>query len=215
MIHNWFKNASTINHTCPYSGLQQLKDFYLTPQEMPLPWPTGDYAAFLTWLFSDVPALASRFKFTNAKCESYNKSWVTIEHCRLRAISRYKTVFNVNATVHYPAPKIKTRIQVLKKANGYKPWLIDSTVDACAFMQKPNNPVAKMVHNWIKNVSSIKHTCPYMGPQYLKDFYLTPEQIPLPLPTGDYAMFLTWIFSDVPQFFTNVYFTFVEDLLVI
>ncbi|KRF97929.1 uncharacterized protein Dwil_GK27686 [Drosophila willistoni] len=158
-------------------------------------------------------AFAARFKFTNTQCETYNKTWVTIEHCRLHAISRHKTVLNINATFHYPATNIKIRLQVLKKANGYKPWLIDATVDACAFMQKPNHPVVKMIYNWIKNVSTVNHTCPYMGPQQVKDFYLTPQQMPLPLPTGEYALFLTWIFSNLPQFTTNVYFTFVEDLL--
>ncbi|KRF97927.1 uncharacterized protein Dwil_GK26917 [Drosophila willistoni] len=152
-------------------------------------------------------------KFTNAKCESFNHSWVTIEHCRLRAINRHKTVLNINANFHYPATKIKLRFQVLKKANGYKPWVIDGTIDACAFLQKPNHPVVKIIHNLIKNCSTVNHTCPYIGRQSVKDFDVTPEQIPLPFPSGDYALFLTWIFSDKPQFATNVYFTFTEDLL--
>ncbi|KRF97928.1 uncharacterized protein Dwil_GK27277 [Drosophila willistoni] len=157
--------------------------------------------------------LASKIKLTNVKCESFNQSWVTIDHCRLRAINRYKTVCNINATFHHPATKIKVRYQVLKRANGYKPWLLDATIDACAFMKKPNHPVGKIIYNMIKNCSTVTHTCPYVGLQYVKNFYVTPEQIPLPLPSGDYALFLTWLFSDKPQFATNVYFTFTEDLL--
>ncbi|EDW74179.2 uncharacterized protein Dwil_GK21797 [Drosophila willistoni] len=150
---------------------------------------------------------------TNVVCESFNQSWVTIDHCRLRAISRSKTVLNIKAIVHHPATRINLKLQVLKKANGYKPWLIYAIIDACAFMQKPNHPVAKFLHNWLQNSSTINHTCPYTGLQEVKDFYVRPEQMPVPLPTGDYALFLTWLFSDKPQFMTNVYFTFEEDLL--
>ncbi|XP_068148010.1 uncharacterized protein [Drosophila tropicalis] len=157
--------------------------------------------------------MAAVFKFTNAVCKSYNESWVTIGHCRLRAISREKTVANINVTVHHPAEDIFVRIQVLKKASGYKPWIIDSTLDACAFMRKNNQPVAKIVYGLIKDKSTINHTCPYVGLQQVKDFYLKPDLLPLPLPTGEYALFMTWIFSGKPQFETNIYFTFAEDLI--
>ncbi|KRF97925.1 uncharacterized protein Dwil_GK28303 [Drosophila willistoni] len=136
-----------------------------------------------------------------------------LEHCRLRAISREKTVANINITVHYPANHIFVRLQVLKKANGYKPWIIDSTIDACAFMRKPNEPVAKIIFGLIKDKSTINHTCPFVGLQQVKDFYLKPELMPLPFPTGEYALFLTWIFSGKPQVITNIYFTYTEDLI--
>ncbi|XP_046866238.1 uncharacterized protein LOC124460053 [Drosophila willistoni] len=152
-------------------------------------------------------------KFTNAVCETYNQTWVSIEQCRLRAIRRNKTVLNIDLTVHYPAHHIQVKFDWLKKASGYKPWLFAATIDACAFMRKPNNPVAKMLHNFFRNASTVNHTCPYMGLQQVKNFYVKPEQMLIPLPTGEYAIFLTWIFSGVPQFVTNVYFTFLEDLL--
>ncbi|KRF98114.1 uncharacterized protein Dwil_GK27167 [Drosophila willistoni] len=106
--------------------------------------------------------ITAKIKFTNVKCETYNKTWVSVQQCRLRAISRNKTVLNIDSTFHYPATKINIRIQVLKKANGYKPWLIDTTIDACAFMRRRNHPVAKIVHDWIRNFSSITHPCPYV-----------------------------------------------------
>lgn len=37
-------------------------------------------------------------------------------------------------------------------------------------------------------------------------------EVPLPLPGGDYLLLIKWIFDGKPQFSTNVYFTFVEDL---
>uniref|UniRef100_B4MPZ0 GK21797 n=1 Tax=Drosophila willistoni TaxID=7260 RepID=B4MPZ0_DROWI len=156
---------------------------------------------------------SAKVRMTNAVCESYNKSWVTFEQCRLKAVNRNKTIINIIATIHHPAKKIHLKLEVLKKANGYKPWLFSQVIDACAFMKRSNNPVMKMVHGFYKDFSTINHTCPYVGLQEVKDFYVRPEQMPVPLPTGDYALFLTWLFSDKPQFMTNVYFTFEEDLL--
>lgn len=46
----------------------------------------------------------------------------------------------------------------------------------------------------------------------VKDFYLQYEKLPTAIPTGEYALFLTWIFDKKPQAETNIYFAFVEDL---
>ncbi|BFG03457.1 uncharacterized protein DMAD_02710 [Drosophila madeirensis] len=148
-------------------------------------------------------------KMTNAKCQSYNKSWVEIHYCRLKAYSRNKTSLNVNLTVLETANNIHLRLKLMKRANGYKPFLWDYTFDACEFMRKRNQPVAKIFWNMIKEVSTVNHTCPYVGLQSLNDFH-RPE-IPVPMPSGEYLLLLNWIFDEKPQFATNVYFTLVED----
>ncbi|XP_016972340.1 uncharacterized protein LOC108039766 [Drosophila rhopaloa] len=149
-------------------------------------------------------------KMTNADCKSYNKSWVAIHYCRLKAYSRNKTSLNINATFWEPANNISLKMKMMKKASGYKPFLFDYTIDACEFMRKRNQPFAKILWNLIKDVSTVNHTCPYMGLQMLSDFHHI--EFPFPLPTGDYLLLLDWIFDAKPQFATNVYFTFVEDL---
>ncbi|KAH8345602.1 hypothetical protein KR084_012942, partial [Drosophila pseudotakahashii] len=152
---------------------------------------------------------APSVKLTNAVCESYNKSWVVLHYCRLKAYSRSKTSLNVNATFLEPANNIFLKIKIMKKANGYKPFLFDFTLDACKFMRKPNHPALKILYNMLKNVSTINHTCPYMGLQALSDFH--DVRIPLPWPSGEYLTLMDWIFDSKPQFATNVYFTFKED----
>ncbi|KAH8401119.1 hypothetical protein KR009_003139, partial [Drosophila setifemur] len=149
-------------------------------------------------------------KMTNAVCESYNKSWVVIHYCQLKAYSRNKTSLNINATFLEPANNIYLKMKMMKRANGYKPFLADYTIDACKFMRRRYQPFAKIVWNMIKDVSTVNHTCPYMGLQMISDFYKV--QIPLPLPSGEYLLLLNWIFDGKPQFATNVYFTFIEDL---
>ncbi|KAH8301741.1 hypothetical protein KR059_010306 [Drosophila kikkawai] len=152
---------------------------------------------------------APRVKMTNAVCQSYNKSWVVVHYCRLKAYSRIKTSLNINATFLEPANNIFLHMKLMKKASGYKPFLFDYNFDACQFMRKRNQPVAKIVWNLIKDVSTVNHTCPYVGLQMVHDFHYI--QVPISLPTGDYLLLLDWIFDGKPQFATNVYFNFVED----
>ncbi|XP_016946448.1 uncharacterized protein LOC108022118 [Drosophila biarmipes] len=163
------------------------------------------FVAFL--VYSEAPFV----KMTNAVCKSYNKSWVAVHYCRLKAYSRNKTSLHINVTLSEPAYRISVHMKMMKKANGYKPFLVDYTIDACEFMRRRNQPVAKIIWNLIKDVSTVNHTCPYMGLQMISDFHRI--EVPVGLPSGDYLLLLDWIFEGKPQFATNVYFTFVEDLI--
>ncbi|XP_022214309.2 uncharacterized protein LOC111068861 isoform X1 [Drosophila obscura] len=153
------------------------------------------------------------FKFTNAVCESYNQSWFVFHYCRLKAVSRSKVLFNMNGTILHPANNIKIHMRVFKKANGYKPWLFDVTCDACMHLRRRNTPLLSIVYGLFKQYTNINHTCPYVGPQIISDFYLKPELLRLPMPTGDYMLSMQWIFDNKLQFDTNISFTFIEDLL--
>ncbi|XP_022214459.1 uncharacterized protein LOC111068955 isoform X1 [Drosophila obscura] len=153
------------------------------------------------------------FKFTNIVCESYNQSWVVFRYCRLKAVGRDKVHLNINATILHPAYNITNHGKIFKRASGYKPWLLDTTVDACRFMRKNYDPFAKIVFSLFREFSNINHTCPYVGHQILKDFYLKPELLMLPFPTGDYLLSMRWYFGRRLQFDTNISFVFVEDLL--
>ncbi|KAH8371161.1 hypothetical protein KR093_006340, partial [Drosophila rubida] len=151
------------------------------------------------------------FKMTNAVCVSYNESWVVIHECRIRAVSRNKTIFNFNGTILHPAKKVTQGIVLFKKANGYKPWLLNIKIDCCKFMDKPYNPSAVLINNLFLEFSNIKHSCPYVGPQIVKGFYLRHEMLRLPFPTGEYLLAINWTFNRNIQFSTNVYFQYTED----
>ncbi|XP_016972337.2 uncharacterized protein LOC108039761 [Drosophila rhopaloa] len=150
-------------------------------------------------------------KMTNAVCKSLNESWVVFHYCRLKAYSRNKTSLHLNATFLEPTNNVFVRIRVMKKANGYKPFLVDVTINGCQFLRKNNNPIFKIIYNMIKDVSTANHTCPFVGLQTISDFHVL--KIPVPLPTGDYLLLMDCIFYDKMQFITNVYLTYVEDLL--
>ncbi|KAH8330393.1 hypothetical protein KR067_002059, partial [Drosophila pandora] len=156
---------------------------------------------------------AAIFKFTNVACETYNKSWVTFSQCRLKAVSRDRVFLNIRAYIYYPAHRIMVRGKIFKRANGYKPWLYDKKVDACAFIRQKSNPLVLLVYNLFKDFSNINHTCPYEGEQVIKDFYLQQDLLRVPLPSGDYMLTLQWYFDKKPQFDTNVSFSFVENII--
>ena len=51
---------------------------------------------------------------------------------------------------------------LLKKYNGYKPFLINSTIDCCELVKKRNHPLGNMIYDMFKHFSNINHTCPYV-----------------------------------------------------
>ncbi|KAH8294266.1 hypothetical protein KR054_010138, partial [Drosophila jambulina] len=161
--------------------------------------------------FSSVSQSAVVFKLTNLVCESYNKSWFQFHECRLKAVSREKVVLNANGTVFHSVNNIFVHANVYKRESGYKPWLIKYIFDGCRFMRKKYSPAARLLYNFMKEFTSINHTCPY-GPQFVKGLYLKPELLLLPFPTGDYMLSLKWFFDQKLQFDTNISFVFVEDI---
>nr|XP_017006181.2 uncharacterized protein LOC108063560 [Drosophila takahashii] len=152
------------------------------------------------------------FKMTNAVCESYNKSWIEFGVCRLRAVSRNKVCLNVDANLLQPIHDVTVKAQLMKKANGYKPWLYSVSFDGCQFIRRRNNALIRIVWDLFKEYSTINHSCPYVGLQQVKNFYLRSEKLPTPIPTGEYLLMIDWVVNKKPQAATNVYFTFVEDL---
>ncbi|XP_044572336.1 uncharacterized protein LOC123257416 [Drosophila ananassae] len=102
------------------------------------------------------------FKMTNAVCKSYNQSWVVFELCRLKAVGRDKVVFNMIGNILHPTNSVHVHLDVLKKANGFKPWVISTKLDVCRFLRKKYDPFATMVHSFFGEFSNFNHTCPYV-----------------------------------------------------
>ncbi|XP_017016485.1 uncharacterized protein [Drosophila kikkawai] len=152
------------------------------------------------------------FRFTNLVCVSYNESWYIVQHCRLKAVSRSKVILNFNGTVLHSVNDIQVHVKAFKKASGFKPWLLDSKVDVCRFLKRNYDPFVKLVFSLFKDFSNFNHSCPYLGLQMVKGFYLRPELLHLPIPTGEYMLMIRWYFDKKLQFDTNVSFLFVEDL---
>lgn len=131
------------------------------------------------------------FKFTNVVCENHNKTWITVHWCRLRAISRNKTTFNLNVTLNYPVDHpVNIRGQLLQKANGYKPWLFSANIDACRFMKRAYNPLAILVFKLFKEFSNFNHSCPYVVSIQLCSLRPLLIHVFCLIGSGDYTWFL-------------------------
>ncbi|XP_017065682.1 uncharacterized protein LOC108104243 [Drosophila eugracilis] len=155
--------------------------------------------------------MAVVFKMTNVVCESYNSSWYVFHNCRLKAVGRDKVVLNINETILYPVNNAQVHLKMYKRENGFKPWLLDTKIDACRFLRRRYDPFAKIVYSLFQPFTNMNHTCPYVGTQIIKGFYLKPELLLLPFPTGQYMLAIRWFFDKKLQADTNVSFLFVED----
>ncbi|KAH8372476.1 hypothetical protein KR093_011705, partial [Drosophila rubida] len=154
------------------------------------------------------------FKFTNAICKSYDESLLLVNECRLRAVSRNVTTFNYNASIFFRVDEARFKVQVLKKANGYKPWIIKSDIDGCRFLKSSYNPIFKIIFSLFQEFSNINHTCPYLKGHILVDgFYLKLSRLPHTMPTGEYLANISWILNKKFVLSTSLFFVFEEDLI--
>ncbi|XP_030239725.1 uncharacterized protein LOC115562409 [Drosophila navojoa] len=156
---------------------------------------------------------ASVFKFTNAVCKSMNATLLTINECRLKAINRTRTVYNFFSTLHYPVHDVAVEFQLFKRANGYKPWLYKTKINACQFLQRPYSPMVIIIFKLMKENSNFNHTCPFVGPMFIKDLCIQSDNLPLVFPTGEYLVASKWYSVKKLALIVDLYFSFVEDLI--
>ncbi|KAH8248360.1 hypothetical protein KR032_002003, partial [Drosophila birchii] len=154
---------------------------------------------------------ASRFRFTNFVCDSLNESVLLMHKCRLKAVRRDRITLNFNGTLQQTVNNVRVHGQMFKRANGYKPWLYNVTMDGCRFMRKPYEPVVILVYNLFKQFSNFNKLCPYDGPVYVMGFHLLGSQIPVPLPSGEYLILIKWYTDKTLIISTGIHFSFEEN----
>ncbi|XP_017958371.1 uncharacterized protein LOC108652689 [Drosophila navojoa] len=174
-------------------------------------WKTSIILLYL--LLIENVYMKATVKFTNVKCGSLDPSLSAIDQCRLRAISRNKTLLNIAVNLLKTAKKLDLHWQTKVWGNGYKPWLGEYNIDFCAYLRKPNHPVVKILYDAIKPFTNINHSCPLSGMLIVKDMFWDISNYKLPMPSGDYLVVLTWKQNNIPSIYTNVYFTFKQDLI--
>ncbi|KAH8232229.1 hypothetical protein KR032_002459, partial [Drosophila birchii] len=171
----------------------------------------------------------TRLEFTNFVCTSYDKNFGEFEYCYLKSINRSNKYISGKCNA-YQLPitkgkvglgklygmKLRNIIQanfgLWKRFNGYKPFLHNITLDACAFFQNPkSNPVANFYYGTIRDYTNLNHTCPlYHGvildklPIDFVNYRLTRV---LPFPTGDYLIKIHWLVGNFLTASAKVYAT--------
>ncbi|KRG01241.1 uncharacterized protein Dmoj_GI25996, partial [Drosophila mojavensis] len=111
-----------------------------------------------------------------------------------------------NGTVLHPAYIINVEAEFFFKASGYKPWLYKPQIDICRFVEKPYNTVVLLVYKALRKFSNFNHSCPFVGLQTVNGFYMSYEDVRVPMPSGEYLLKINWLFEKRLQLSTNVYF---------
>ena len=102
-------------------------------------------------------------EFTNIVCEEKDRKFATFDYCLLKSVNRSYKYLSVKVLLHQsPITNITLGLQFLKRANGYKPFLYNISLEACKFLRNPrSNPVAKYMIDMFRTHSNMNHTCPY------------------------------------------------------
>ncbi|KQS43573.1 uncharacterized protein LOC6543825 [Drosophila erecta] len=166
------------------------------------------FLIFFTYYFTQAYSLV---EFTNAQCESLDKDFALFESCFLKSVNRsYKYLSLKVKLLKLPITKVKVRIGLYKRVNGYLPFLYNMTVDACRFLKSSNpNPIALYFYTFFKDYSNMNHTCPY-------NHDIVVDKMPyhninnmvtkiLPFPEGNYMLELHWIAYDICRAITKFY----------
>ncbi|XP_013117855.1 uncharacterized protein LOC106095156 [Stomoxys calcitrans] len=148
------------------------------------------------WLFVVLVVVqanwAIKIKFTNLQCDEYDKPFANFEKCRLKAIDRHRVALNVTVALHQiPVNNVSLNVQLLKKGNGYRPFMYNNTMDFCQFLKTPSRYMFwKIVFlRMVRPASNINHTCPFDHNIIVQNLILDSSMLDLiPFPADDYMM---------------------------
>ncbi|EDW24774.1 GL23213 [Drosophila persimilis] len=147
-----------------------------------------------------VTEINSLFEFTNIKCNSIDKKFFDFDYCHIKAVNRTFKYMSVRTTLHeLPIREVLADLQILRRFKGYIPITMNVTLDVCKYMnkKKSRNPMVNFFDGVLKNYSNAYHKCPYDHDVWVEQlptqFVNTQLSDVLPLPSGDYAFYSTWI----------------------
>ncbi|EDV96531.1 uncharacterized protein LOC6557456 [Drosophila grimshawi] len=98
-----------------------------------------------------------------------------------------------------PVDNIFLNVELFRKTNGYRSFLLNQSLDFCYYMRNPKAYVFfHSFHNSFVAVSNFNHTCPYNHDIIIKGWsYKKGSMIELPMPNGDYMIYLKLSVSKV------------------
>ncbi|XP_039963962.1 uncharacterized protein LOC120776945 [Bactrocera tryoni] len=158
-------------------------------------------------------SVKTKVDFYNVECTVTDPSYVYFDACKIKAVNRTYKYFAMIAKFprRQPVHNISMTFALLRRANGYKPFLYNFTVDCCKYMKKRNNPVINYFHSWFEKYSTINRTCPY-GPQDEVVDKLPVSHINrmtteiLPVPQGQYVFHTSWLFYNTKVAIVKLFF---------
>ncbi|EDW18450.1 uncharacterized protein LOC6582271 [Drosophila mojavensis] len=133
----------------------------------------------------------SHFKLNNVICRCYDTAYCTFKQCELTIRRRGMAAFSMYTVLHKrPVDNIYINLELFKKSNGYRSYLINQSIDFCYYMRNPKAYIFfHAFHKTFVAVSNFNHTCPYDHDIIINRFiYERGSMIDLPLPNGEYMI---------------------------
>ncbi|XP_030386204.1 uncharacterized protein LOC115633020 [Scaptodrosophila lebanonensis] len=146
-------------------------------------------------------------------CNSTDNSFCEFKDCYIKAVNRTDKFMTLYIKLYQtPVDNVTANIKLMRNNNGFKPFFLDVTIDACRFLVNQKNKIIREFYfKLYKKYSNMNHTCPYdhdlLFPQlwtrYLED---TLEGF-VPLVGGEYALYTTWYSKNIKRASVNIYFS--------
>ena len=117
----------------------------------------------LKYLFVIYFQINSLVAITNVDCEMHDKKFGSFEYCFIKSINRTYKYLSLKVLLYErPVSNVTAGFAILKRANGYKPFLYNVSFDGCKFMKgSRNNLIHSFFYSLFADYSNINHSCPY------------------------------------------------------
>ncbi|XP_043948002.1 uncharacterized protein LOC122818176 [Drosophila biarmipes] len=167
-------------------------------------------AVFLLMFSFTVIKVSSKFEFTNLNCTSLDPAFMDVPECFLKSANRtYKYMTIKTKFYKLPIDNVMIRVKVLKRLNGYKPFLYDFNFDGCKFLKGKQNQLIQFFYEMFAPYSNLNHSCPYNHDVYVDKLpisYLDHRvTVLLPVPEGDYCIHSIFSIGRKDKFDLKVY----------
>ncbi|XP_037821814.1 uncharacterized protein LOC119610592 [Lucilia sericata] len=157
----------------------------------------------------------STVRFTNIKCEELRPKFATISKCQLKMVQRGVAALDIYVKLlQIPVTNITVTSSLYKKANGFRPFLYNTTTNFCEFLKnKRKYPFFNIVMDMFYKASNVNHSCPYNHDIILRNVILKDSMFKhLPLPGGEYMINLTVYAYNDPKAVVKAYFQQLESI---
>ncbi|KAH8416284.1 hypothetical protein KR222_002480, partial [Zaprionus bogoriensis] len=163
------------------------------------------------WLNDSSLHCQSHVTFTNLKCSFRNVTFGEYTECSIKAVNRTHKYISLYGRLYYqPIDNVIVNFKFMHYDNGhYKPFFIDTTFDGCKFLRNQRDPIIRAFFKIIKDRSNVNHTCPFNHDIVVNKLWtgnLESDFLKyVPIPSGDYALFLTFYSNKMKHSFVNTY----------
>ncbi|KAH8302732.1 hypothetical protein KR044_010236, partial [Drosophila immigrans] len=146
------------------------------------------WVPFIFLLILDLGFSATVTRFTNVKCEVFERSLISFKECKLKILGRGIVGLNLHMEIYNSTIKnVKINLSLWRKFSGFRPFMYNNTFDFCKYAEKPTFSFQHIVLSAVKECSNINHTCPYKEDVIIHNMIFKEEYFRLmPLPAGEY-----------------------------